>query len=407
MLKITDNKILSKFMIIILVTALGLNWLTTPILAAAVPDESSEVELALKDVETNFLKQTWLSKEQLSQKSAQYQATYDQRLQVLKTEFDCGREAGQKIFEQHLDPQTILAKKQENQFYTLGLKVGYQAAKDDAEKVNHEITNHKKMDEEDQKQLDAEKIPAKAELPQAKQRFLPDSQNCDVAPNLMHPLPRGVATIGHQRFIEQFGQTAQVIAFEHNLYASVMIAQAVLESSWGASELSSAPNYNLFGIKGVFAGEGVLMKTNEDNGHGKLYQITGQFRHYPSYAASLNDYANIMLRPVFARAWRSNTASYKDATAALTGTYATDTAYGAKLNQIIETYDLTKYDQVPGKQPTGHTTSQKAEQQHVPTKHKLKQIKQNHAVKASALDNWSFLGWLGLGVSGWWLKKRI
>ena len=35
--------------------------------------------------------------------------------------------------------------------------------------------------------------------------------------------------------------------------------------------------------------------------------------------------------------------SYKDATAALTGVYATDTTYGDKLNSIIEQYQLTIY----------------------------------------------------------------
>ena len=41
---------------------------------------------------------------------------------------------------------------------------------------------------------------------------------------------------------------------------------------------------------------------------------------------------------------RSNTKNYKDATAALTGVYATDTTYGDKLNSIIEQYQLTIYD---------------------------------------------------------------
>ena len=41
---------------------------------------------------------------------------------------------------------------------------------------------------------------------------------------------------------------------------------------------------------------------------------------------------------------RSKTRSYKDATAALTGVYATDTTYGDKLNSIIEQYQLTIYD---------------------------------------------------------------
>lgn len=38
-----------------------------------------------------------------------------------------------------------------------------------------------------------------------------------------------------------------------------MIAQAILESANGQSELAKAPNYNLFGIKGTHNGNGVTL----------------------------------------------------------------------------------------------------------------------------------------------------
>lgn len=42
------------------------------------------------------------------------------------------------------------------------------------------------------------------------------------------------------------------IGLKEDLYASVMIAQAILESASGQSELAQAPNYNLLsGIKEV------------------------------------------------------------------------------------------------------------------------------------------------------------
>lgn len=49
-----------------------------------------------------------------------------------------------------------------------------------------------------------------------------------------------------QAFINQIAGTASQIAAERDLYASVMIAQAVLESSSGQSGLSQAPYYNFF-----------------------------------------------------------------------------------------------------------------------------------------------------------------
>ena len=64
-------------------------------------------------------------------------------------------------------------------------------------------------------------------------------------------------------FIAEIATYAQPVANANDLYASVMIAQAILESGWGRSSLSKAPNYNLFGIKGSYNGQTVYMSTLE------------------------------------------------------------------------------------------------------------------------------------------------
>lgn len=148
-----------------------------------------------------------------------------------------------------------------------------------------------------------------------------------------------------QEFLNLAGERARQIAQERDLYASVMLAQAILESNSGRSTLSIGPHYNLFGIKGKYNGNSVKMKTWEDDGTGKAYYIDADFRVYPSWAASMYDYAALLNSDFYARVRRSNAPTYQDATAALTGTYATDTAYGQKLNTIIEQYNLTAYDQ--------------------------------------------------------------
>ncbi|MGT2887431.1 glycoside hydrolase family 73 protein [Streptococcus didelphis] len=147
-----------------------------------------------------------------------------------------------------------------------------------------------------------------------------------------------------QTFINEIAGTASQIAQERDLYASVMIAQAILESSSGQSGLSQAPYHNFFGIKGAYGGSSVMMKTWEDDGHGNPYEIDQPFRAYPSIADSLYDYANLLSTNTYAGVRKSNTLSYQDATAALTGLYATDTSYNVKLNNIIQTYGLTAYD---------------------------------------------------------------
>lgn len=151
-------------------------------------------------------------------------------------------------------------------------------------------------------------------------------------------------------FLNQIIPSATIIAAKNDLYASVMMAQSILESGWGTSALASAPNYNLFGIKGNYNGESVNMGTLEDSGGQNYYPINAEFRKYPSYAESLQDYANLLANGTswnpnyYAGAWKSNAASYQEATAYLTGRYATDTAYSAKLNRIIAQYGLDQYD---------------------------------------------------------------
>lgn len=159
-----------------------------------------------------------------------------------------------------------------------------------------------------------------------------------------------------EKFIASIGEEARQIGQEHNLYASVMIAQAILESGNGTSELSQAPNYNLFGIKGVWTdSDGVqhskTYSTLEDDGTGATYATVSSFRTYNSTADSLADYANLLtntetgMGEYYSGAWKSNTQSYVDACNYLQGRYATDTSYAQKLEDIIETYDLTRYDE--------------------------------------------------------------
>lgn len=153
-----------------------------------------------------------------------------------------------------------------------------------------------------------------------------------------------------ESFIEKLGEPARKIGQEKDLYASVMIAQAILESASGSSSLAKAPNYNLFGIKGTHNGKSVSMATQEDLGNGTLYTTQSGFRVYENYEDCFNDYAKLLTegisgnRDFYAGALKSNAKTYQEATKFLTGRYATDTQYNKKLNGLIETYELTQFD---------------------------------------------------------------
>ncbi len=153
------------------------------------------------------------------------------------------------------------------------------------------------------------------------------------------------------QFLKKIADDAQEIGQKEGIYASVMMAQAILESGSGNSLLSSEPNHNLFGIKGSYKGSSVTFNTLEQDSSEQSYQIRAQFRKYPSYKESLEDYADLIKNgltgnPDFYKpTWKSETKDYKEATKYLEGRYATDRQYSQKLNAIIEAYDLTKYDE--------------------------------------------------------------
>lgn len=163
------------------------------------------------------------------------------------------------------------------------------------------------------------------------------------------------------QFIENIGTSARKIAKENGLYASVMVAQAILESNYGQSALSAPPYHNLFGIKGSYQGESVVVSTNEYLNNQWVIEQE-QFRSYPGYYASLANNARVLRAgnswstDYYRGAWKENTNHYTDATAWLESRYATDPNYSNKLNNIIQRYNLTKYDEVIPDQVV-HTSS--------------------------------------------------
>lgn len=206
--------------------------------------------------------------------------------------------------------------------------------------VNHHTTNHKKY----------RKLSKTAAVVGSTVTAVSVAAPLMPAVNVQADTVQYSSASSQQQFINQIAPHAQSVANANDLYASVMMAQAILESAWGQSTLAQAPNYNLFGIKGSYNGQTVYMNTLEFL-NGQWVTKNEPFRRYPSYAESFMDNARTLRNVSFqsgvyyyAGAWKSNTTSYRDATAWLTGRYATDPNYATSLNRIIETYGLTQYD---------------------------------------------------------------
>lgn len=130
---------------------------------------------------------------------------------------------------------------------------------------------------------------------------------------------------------------------------SITIAQAILESGWGKSELAKNA-HNLFGIKASkdWAGKTYAKKTKEQKPTGEIYEIVADFRAYDSYADSIVDHDKFFV----STPWREknyaavlNAKEYKTQAKALQSCgYATALDYGKQLIGLIERLGLQQYD---------------------------------------------------------------
>jgi flagellar protein FlgJ len=143
-------------------------------------------------------------------------------------------------------------------------------------------------------------------------------------------------------FIGMLAQAAQDCQHRTGIPASITLAQAALESSWGAR----APGNNLFGIKADASWKGptVSFATTEHLG-GKDVGLVDKFRAYGSWLESMVDHAQFLLKnPRYAKCFKQTTAAgWAHELAA--APYATDPDYEKKLLDIIRGRNLTFYDQ--------------------------------------------------------------
>jgi flagellum-specific peptidoglycan hydrolase FlgJ len=131
---------------------------------------------------------------------------------------------------------------------------------------------------------------------------------------------------------------------EHGIPASLTIAQGALESAWG----THAPGNNLFGIKWTSGcGFGYVEVPTTEYINGNPVTITARFRKYSSFADSIMDHGNFLLQN--SRYANLRGTDYKAACQLIQQDgYATDPAYAKQLIELIEQYQLYKYDQQSG-----------------------------------------------------------
>lgn len=128
------------------------------------------------------------------------------------------------------------------------------------------------------------------------------------------------------------------------LVHSPIIAQAILESGWGESKLSSH-YYNYFGLKcgSRWTGRSVNMKTQEEYTQGTFTMISDNFRVYDSMEEGIKGYFEFIQLPRY-RNLKGITDPEKYLETIRADGYATSSSYVENCMKLIRQYGLTKYD---------------------------------------------------------------
>jgi hypothetical protein len=134
---------------------------------------------------------------------------------------------------------------------------------------------------------------------------------------------------------------------EFKILPSLTVAQAILESAWGKSELTQRAN-NLFGMKASssWRGRKITLKTTEFY-KGEKQIVYADFRAYDSLKESIEDHNKLLsysrYKPL------GNCKNYKEVSEKIYECgYATDPKYPEKLIKIIEENKLYELDYLKG-----------------------------------------------------------
>lgn len=131
------------------------------------------------------------------------------------------------------------------------------------------------------------------------------------------------------------------------LYSSVVIAQAICESGWGQSKIMMKANA-IFGIKATSSWKGKVYNANTQECYdGVSYtNITACFRAYDSLAESISDYFDLITKLERYRKATVAETPLECITAIKNGGYATTPTYINTIMSIINSNNLTQYDNV-------------------------------------------------------------
>jgi flagellum-specific peptidoglycan hydrolase FlgJ len=143
---------------------------------------------------------------------------------------------------------------------------------------------------------------------------------------------------------------AQTTARLWKVPASVTLAQCILESAWGTSQLATRAR-NYFGIKAK-TGEPYIEFSTREVVTGRSVMEQANFARYGSAVDCFAAHAHLISStPRYAPAMACFRDVYEFANRLQHCGYSTEPTYGDRLGELIRAYNLQQYDVPPPDQP--------------------------------------------------------
>ena len=138
-----------------------------------------------------------------------------------------------------------------------------------------------------------------------------------------------------EAFVASIAPTAKAVAEELGIDPRIVIAQAALETGWGASVKGN----NLFGIKSHGKKDGLMVQTHEVL-DGERIKLRDSFRQYDSYDESIADYGSFLQQNKRYKPMLQAATLQEQVEALGKSGYATDPEYADKVMSIAKSKRL-------------------------------------------------------------------
>lgn len=192
----------------------------------------------------------------------------------------------------------------------------------------------------------------------------------------------------YQQYIEKYSTLAVEQMKRHGVPASITLAQGLLESGAGTSELAKKAN-NHFGIKTGGIWKGAVYYKDDDyknEAFRKYNRIEDSFEDHSLFLKTRSRYASLFqLSPTDYKGWANGLKA---------AGYATNPAYGKQLISLIEIYQLYQYDNAPiliastkEKKTPSKSSKNFGKQLNFGEMREIRQCNQTYYIRAKASDS--------------------